>query len=252
MKKLIIANWKMNPQGSQDARRLANKIWRGVQKFRNIEVALAPPFIHLPLIFNLKPPTSDIKLCAQDAFYEKSGAYTGEISTSQLKSYGVKLIIVGHSERRALGETDDIVNKKLKAVFAGGMRALLCVGEKEKIKDEAFPTVIRDEIHFGLKKIKKSLLKNLIIAYEPIWAIGAGKADAPKDIYEMTLMIRRELCRMLGRNIALRVPILYGGSVDERNVVALLKHGGVDGFLVGGASLNHKKFVKMVKEASSI
>ena len=256
MKKIIIANWKMNPVSPRDALRLASKVGRGVKKIKNVEVVLAPSFIHLSLISNLSLPTSHFKLCAQDVFWESppagGGAYTGEISPAQLKAYGVKLVIVGHSERRALGETDKIVNKKLKAVLGKNMRAVLCVGEKEKEKDEAFPRIVRDELHFGLKKIKKSLLKNLAIAYEPIWAIGSGRADTPQDIYEMSLMIKRELYRMLGRSVALKIPILYGGSVNEKNAKTFVKEGGVDGLLVGGASLNHKKFVKIVKDISTI
>jgi len=132
------------------------------------------------------------------------------------------------------------------------MRAVLCVGEKEKTKEEAFPQIVRDELHSGLKKIRKSLFKNLIIAYEPIWAIGTGKADNPKDVYEMVLMIRRELYRMLGKKIASKIPILYGGSVDEKNAAVFVKEGAADGLLVGGASLNAKKFVRIVREVAKI
>ena len=259
VKKIIIANWKMNPKTARDAVRLAGVVARGVKNVKNVEVVLAPPFVFVPILYP-KPYTlnPNLKLGAQDVFYEKKGVYTGEISPLQLKAYGVRLVIVGHSERRALGETDEIVNKKLKAVLSESMRAVLCVGEKERTKDEAFPQIVRDEIHSGLRKIKKSLFKNLIIAYEPIWAIGGGgrrhhgKADTPRDVYEMSLMIRRELYRMLGRHIALKIPILYGGSVDEKNAKEFVKEGGVDGLLVGGASLNHKKFVRIVKDISAI
>lgn len=245
MKKIIIGNWKMNPKTARDATRLASAVMRGVKNIKNVDVVLAPPFIFLPLISNLK-------LGAQNAFWERAGAYTGEISPIQLKACGIKLVIVGHSERRALGETDEIVNKKLKAVLEQNMRAVLCVGEKEKEKekDEAFPKIVRDELHSGLKRIKKSLLKNLVVAYEPVWAIGTGRADTPKNVYEMALMVRRELYRMLGRRIAERIPILYGGSVDAGNAKTFVKESGVDGLLVGGASLNHKKFVKIVKDVN--
>ncbi|MDP3934891.1 MAG: triose-phosphate isomerase [Candidatus Giovannonibacteria bacterium] len=245
MKKIIIANWKMNPKTPRDASRLADKIGRGVKNIKSVEVVFAPPFIHIPAIYKFKTG-------AQDCFYEKSGAYTGEVSPLQLKACGVRLVIVGHSERRALGETNEIVNKKLKAVLGTGMRAILCVGEAERQKEIAFPKIIRDELHEGLSRIKKSFFRNLIIAYEPIWAIGTGRADTPKNVYEITTIIRRELYRMVGKRIASKIPVLYGGSVDDKNSYAFVKDGAVDGLLVGGASLNANKFVKLVKAVAGL
>lgn len=235
----------MNPASPREASKLAGKVGRGVRNIRNVEVILTPPFVFLPVV-------SKIKLGAQDVFYEKAGAYTGEISALQLKASGVRLVIVGHSERRALGETNEIVNKKLKAVLSAGMRAVLCVGETEKQKEVAFPKIIRDELHEGLLRIKKYLLRNLVIVYEPIWAVGTGRADNPKSVYEITTIIRRELYRMVGKRIASKIPVLYGGSVDDKNSYAFLKDGAVDGLLVGGASLNAKKFVRLLKEVDKI
>ena len=252
MKKLLIANWKMNPQTAQQALRLARKVGRGIKNIRNVEVVLAPPFVFLYSLSNFKSPTSYFKLGAQDVFYEKAGTYTGEISASQLKALGVKLVIVGHSERRALGETNEIINKKLKAVLKTGMRAVLCVGEAERQKEIAFPKIIRDELHEGLARVKKSLLRNLVIAYEPIWAIGSGREDTPKNVYEITIIIRRELYRMIGKRSASKIPVLYGGSVDDKNAYDFIKEGAVDGLLVGGASLNAKKFVRLLKEINKI
>ena len=251
MKKLIIANWKMNPQTAQQAARHARDIERVAKSLRNVEVVLAPPFIYSSIIKN----TASLKFGAQDAFWEKGGAYTGEISPAQLKASGVRLVIVGHSERRALGETNEIINKKLKAVLGSGMRAVLCVGETEQQKDVAFPKIIKDELHEGLLRIKKSLFRNLVIAYEPIWAISTmarGRADNPKNVYEITTIIRRELYRMIGKRIASKIPVLYGGSVDDKNAYDFIKEGAVDGLLVGGASLNAKKFARILKEADKI
>lgn len=248
MKKLIVANWKMNPSTPRQALRLANGVGRGLKNVRNVEVVLAPPFVFLSHVSSSMLRASRFKLGAQDCFYVKTGAYTGEISPLQLKALGVGLVIVGHSERRELGETNEIVRKKLKAALESGMHAVLCVGEKERERDVVFPKIIRDELREGLKKIKKSLLKNLIIAYEPIWAIGTGRADTSESVYEMSILIRRELYRTLGKRIAAKIPILYGGSVEERNAEDFVKKGAVDGLLVGGASLNAKKFVKIVKE----
>lgn len=256
MKKIIIGNWKMNPQTSREAVRLASKVGRGIKNIKNVEIVLAPPFIHLDAVRStLYAIRSNIKIGAQDAFWERGGAYTGEISSSQLKAYGVRLVIVGHSERRALGETDAMINKKLKAVLGAGMRAILCVGEQEKAKNEAFPKIIRDELSFDLAGIKKTFFKNLIIAYEPIWAIGGsghGRADTPKNVYEISILIRRELYRIIGRRVAEQIPVLYGGSVDEKNAKIFIRESAVDGLLIGGASLNYKKFVKIVKEVSGL
>ena len=150
-----------------------------------------------------------------------------------------------------MGESNEVVHKKLNAALGGGLKAVLCVGEKEKEREIVFPKIIRDELHEGLRKIKKSLIKNLIIAYEPVWAIGTGKADTPKDVYEMSILLRRELYKMFGKKIASKVPILYGGSVTAENAAEFVGRGMVDGLLVGGASLNAKSFVKIVEEVGA-
>lgn len=253
MKKIIIANWKMNPKSPKDALRLADQVGRGLKNVKGVDVVLAPPFVFLPALRHMPYAASrTFRLGAQNCFYEKSGAYTGEVSALQLKALGVRLVILGHSERRALGETDEIVRNKLKAVLENNLKAVLCVGEKDKKHDEVFPRAVRDELHLGIKKIKKSLLKNLIIVHEPIWAVGSGKADSPKNIYEMSLLIRRELYRMLGKRAASKIPVLYGGSVDKKNAAEFVAKGAVDGLLVGAASLNAQKFVRLIKEVSQI
>ncbi len=251
MKKLIIANWKMNPKSPRDALRLAGEVERGIKSIKNVEVVLVPPFIYLSIIKN----AISLKIGAQDVFWEREGAYTGEISPLQLKASGIKYVIVGHSERRVLGETNEMTGKKILAALALNIKPVLCVGEKEKNADEVFPRIIREELREGLRNIKKSLLKNLIIVYEPIWAISGSRgsrADTPQNVYEMSILIKRELYRMLGKNIASQIPILYGGSVDDKNAADFIKDGAVDGLLVGGASLNAKKFVRIVKEAAKL
>lgn len=253
MRKIIIANWKMNPVSPRSTLRLASGIARGVKDVRGVEVALAPPFVFLPAVSRmLYAVRSKIKLGAQNCFYETSGPYTGEVSPSQLKAYGVRLVIVGHSERRAMGETNEIVRKKVLAALSAGLKAVLCVGEAERKSGEVFPKIVRDELLGGIRKIKKSLLKNLIVAYEPVWAIGSGKADTPKNVYEMAILIRRELYRALGKRAASKIPVLYGGSVDEKNAAEFVMGGAVDGLLVGGASVNAGKFIKIVEDTAKI
>ncbi len=251
MKKIIIANWKMNPQTAKEAIALARGVKLGAKNIKNIEIILAIPSIFFSVVLKTISG-SNLKIGVQNIFYEKNGAYTGEISALQARSILANYIIVGHSERRAMGETNEIVHKKLKLTLESGARAILCVGEKEK-SDESFPKIIRDEIHTAIHGIKKQFLKNLVVAYEPIWAIsshGMGEADTPNNVYEIAILIRREFYRILGKKIAQHIPILYGGSVSEKNAAEFVSVGNVDGLLVGGASLNAKKFTAILRDVS--
>ncbi|MDO8523278.1 MAG: triose-phosphate isomerase [bacterium] len=254
MKKIIIGNWKMNPKTLSDAVKLARKVSAEPHSLRNMDVVLVPPTIYLPAVAKFAGKAKKIKLGAQNVFYEKGppaggGAYTGEVSLAQIKQFGVGFVIVGHSERRAMGETNEIVQKKLKTVLEGGLKAVLCIGEKERNKEEAFPVIMRQELHLALSKIKKTILRNLIVAYEPIWAIGTGHAETPEHAFEITILIRRDLYKIAGKNIASKIPIIYGGSVTSQNAASFIKDGNMDGLLVGGASLRAQEFIKIVKEA---
>src|SRR3989344_3463724 len=250
MKKIIIANWKMNPDSVRRAVRIAREIESGIVGARSVDVVIAPPVIFLS---DLEKNVKKIKFGAQDAFWEDIGSRTGEVSWRQLNSFGVRYVILGHSEKRALGETNIQINKKVKAVLENGMTAVLCVGELEKNRDIAFPAIIQEELSEGLKNIKKNFLKNLIIVYEPVWAISThGKADSPKNVFEMSVLIRRELLKMFGKKIAFSIPILYGGSVDEKNAADFVNHGRVNGLLVGAASLNSKRFIEILKRVSGL
>lgn len=242
----------MNPKTGREAISLAVAVSKGVKNFsRKVDVVLAPPFSFVSLVAS----RSSLKLGAQDVFRIDQGAYTGEVSASQLKSLGTQFVIVGHSERRALGETNEMIHQKVLAVLKAGLRPILCVGEIERKKEEAFSPLVREELHTALHGIKKSLLRNVIIAYEPVWAIStnrAAHADNPKNVFEMTILIRRELYRMAGKKIATQIPILYGGSVDDKNATAFICEGKADGFLVGGASLHPRTFVGIVKSVASL
>jgi|SRR3989344_334760 len=256
MKKLVIANWKTNPKTAREAVLLAHAVEKSVRHVsRKVEVVLAPPFPFLSLITY----HSSLKLGAQDVFWERGGAYTGEVSASQLKSLGVSYVIVGHSERRSPltggGETSEMVRKKMTAVLKTGMRAVLCVGEEERKKETAFPPLVREELHEGLRGVNKSLLRNLIVVYEPPWAISShkhAKPDTAQNVFEMSILIRRELVHLIGKKRAMRTPILYGGSVDEKNAVLFVREGRVDGLLVGGASLHPKNFIGIVRSIAEI
>ncbi|HEY4521629.1 MAG TPA: triose-phosphate isomerase [Candidatus Paceibacterota bacterium] len=250
MKKIIIANWKMNPDSVERAGHIAVWVESSFQNSKNIDVVLAPPFVFLESVGSV---IKKVKLGAQNTFFGDTGPHTGEVSWRQLKNFGVEYVILGHSEQRALGETNEEVNKKIKTVLENGMIAVLCVGETEKNKEIAFPAIIQTQLTEGLKNIKKNFLKNLIIVYEPVWAISThGKADNPKNVFEMSVLIRKELLKKFGKKVAFDTKILYGGSVDEKNAADFVSIGKVDGLLVGKASLNAKKFSEIVKLVSKL
>lgn len=239
----------MNPGSFREAVRITKEEDKSASTARNVEVVLTPPFVFLDSVNRL---IEKAKLGAQDAFWERAGKSTGEISAVQLKSIGVKYVIVGHSERRALGDTNEIVRKKFKSVLSEGLCAVLCVGEKDRAKEVAFPPSVREELGSALKGISRKLLGKVVIAYEPVWAVGTGKPESPQNVFEMSTLIRRELFGMFGKKISSQIPVLYGGSVDEKNAADFVSHGRVDGLLVGGASLNTVKFASIIKKVNDI
>ena len=245
MEKLIIGNWKCNPTSLNEAKKLFNLAKRGIKKIKNVEVVICPPFSYLSLISSFLVPRSSFKLGAQNCFWEEKGAFTGEISPLMLKDLGCKYVIVGHSERRTLGETDEIINKKLKAVLKAKLTPILCIGEtaKERKKGKTFK-VLRKQIKTALNFPKYEILntKYLIVAYEPVWAIGTGKPCGIEEAREVRLFIK---------SILKNVPVLYGGSVTSKNGKDYLKEANFDGLLVGGASLKAKEFVKIIKSISN-
>lgn len=242
----------MNPESITDAISLARETEKGIPKNARAEVVIAPPF---PFLQAVKKAIKRAKLGAQDDFWEMSGARTGEVSPTMLKDSGVRYVIVGHSERRLLGETDEMINKKIKATLKAGLKPILCVGEpKRETRDKRqglrkAKNFVKEQLIKDLKDISKSLVSgrlSLVIAYEPIWAIGSGKPDKPSDSLEMIGFIKDFLlvsCRLS------HVPVLYGGSVNSQNARSFLKYNEIDGALVGGASLNAKEFAKIMESA---
>ncbi len=244
MHKLIIANWKLNPTAESEAVRLARQI-----DFKN--VVIAPPF---PFIKSVSAVVKKAKIAAQDVFWKEFGAYTGEVSASQLKSLGVNYVIVGHSERRSLGETDETINKKIKAAFQAGLKVILCVGESWLVRKRgitAAKNLVKKQFQGDLKfpKSYKLQAKSLIIAYEPVWAIGTGKNDSPRNAVEMAKFIKQ----ILNSYFLIHNPsVLYGGSVNPKNAKSFLAQKEIDGALVGGASLSGEKFRRIIRTASGV
>jgi len=251
-KKIIIGNWKMAPITMKEAKATFSAIKKTASRLRNVQTVTCPPFVYLS---DLKNMTSGHRCLvgAQDSFWNEQGAYTGEVSPAMLANLGIKYVILGHSERRALGESDFIVSKKVKACLKAGLIVVLCVGEEERDDNGEFIKFIKKEITESLKWVQKKDLKNIIVAYEPIWAIGkrAKRSASPEDALEMSILIKKVLADLFDKDLAVKVPILYGGSVNPQNSKTFLVQGEMDGLLVGRASLDSRAFIEILKGAES-
>jgi triosephosphate isomerase (TIM) len=240
-KYIVIGNWKMNPETLGEAKTLFLKVSKSVSKLKKTDVVICPPFPYLSIF---KSKSKKFFLGAQDSFIEKSGAYTGEVSPTMLKSLGVSYVILGHSERRSMGETDHIVNKKIEAVLRAKMTPVVCIGEPVHDNQGNYLAFLREQIKNCFAGLSRADLSKVIIAYEPIWAIGE-KAKGAMDsrvLHETVLYIQKILSEQYGRTASLKARIIYGGSVDETNALDLIKNGEVIGFLPGRASLNPEIF----------
>jgi len=238
MKLLIVANWKMNPQSLAEAKRLFNSVKKEIKNVKKVKIVICPPFVYLA---NLKLGKNDLRLGAQDVFWEEKGAYTGQISPLMLKDLAIEYVIIGHSERRKyLSETDEMINKKLKVVLKTKLKPILCIGETEKEKKAGqTEKVLKSQLEKSLKNISwDKFQSNLLIAYEPIWAIGTGNPCHPKEAKKVLLFLRK---------IIKKNQILYGGSVNSENARDYIEKAGFQGLLVGGASLNAQEFIKIIR-----
>ena len=246
-KKLVVANWKMNPSSLHDARKIFSDLKKKNIKGKKTINVLCPPNIYLGDLANNYSGTKFL-FGAQDVSFKKETEATGETSTEILKSFGVHYVIVGHPERRAMGETNEIVAMKLKTAIDADMTPVLCVGEVERDRDGKYLSRIEEQIHLSLSKITKKDITKIVIAYEPVWTIGAGKKSIPStEIHQMSLFVRKVLSKIYNRKDAMNVPILYGGSVDAENAQEIVDLGEVDGLLIGRASLNQFVFLDILK-----
>ncbi|MEW6617105.1 MAG: triose-phosphate isomerase [Patescibacteria group bacterium] len=227
--KILFGNWKMNPQSEVEAVKLAR-----ASDVKN--AVLIPPF---PFLKAVKNVLKNASVGAQDVFYEEKGAFTGEVSPEMLKKLGVKYVVIGHSERRRLGENDEVIAKKVKVGIHAGLKVILCVGEPLSVYKKG-KKATEEFIKKQLKFVKDK--KNLIIAYEPIWAVGTGKNADPEDAACVARFIK---------NIV-SVPVLYGGSTNSKNAEGFLRKKEIAGLLIGGASIDAKEFQKMIKIAKQL
>jgi len=246
---LIAGNWKMNTTVSEAVELV--KTMRGeLDKVDNVEKAICPPFVSLAAVEELLRGSS-IKLGAQNLFYEEKGAYTGEISPLMLAEL-CEMVIIGHSERRQyFSETGETVNKKIVAAFKAGLTPILCVGERLE-ENEAGKTeeVVTEQLRSSLAAIDH--IDGLVIAYEPVWAIGTGRAATGEQANETISLIRRNIAKLYGDKVAQGIRILYGGSVTAANATEFMQQPEIDGALVGGASLKAPEFTSIVTQTSAI
>lgn len=247
--KIIIANWKMNPQSKKEAEIIFKNISNSVKNLKKVEVVVCPPFPYLYIKEKIK--NKKLKLGSQDVFYEKEGSYTGEISINMLKNFGANFVIVGHSERRMIGDTNDIVNKKILVTLKSKINPIFCVGENSRDANGFYLSFIKQQIEEGLKGVIKSQIKNIIIAYEPVWAIGinAKREATPSEFLEIKIFIKKVISDMYDIKTANEPRIIYGGSVNPTNALSFMKEGGALGLLVGRDSLNGKKFSEIINLA---
>ena len=244
-KKVIAGNWKMNMLPNE-AINFIDKITPLVKDTKN-EVILCVPYTDLFYAL-LTVQGTNIQIGAQNMHFEEKGAYTGEISAKMLKSINVEYVIIGHSERRQyFNETDETVNKKIKAAFENGLKPIVCVGETLEQRDEGTTIdIITNQTKLALEGLTDEQVANTIIAYEPIWAIGTGKTATSEDAQKAIKSIRDKICQIYGQNVSDRVIIQYGGSVKSSNAKELFEMSDIDGGLVGGASLKPDEFSKIV------
>lgn len=253
-KKIIAGNWKMYKTNSE-ARRLVVQLKQRLEKkpARKSRIVVCPPFTALSIVSE-ELKGSKIQAGGQNLYFKEEGAFTGEISAKMIKSTGAKWVIIGHSERRQyFKEEEDIINKKISTALASKLKVIFCVGETLQEREQNLTMdIVSNQLEWGLKRISIEKLKNLVIAYEPVWAIGTGKTATPKQAQEVHASIRDVLGALKNEKYAKSVSLLYGGSVKPENAGGLLSQPDIDGALVGGACLKADSFHKIIMAGEKV
>jgi len=249
-KKIVAANWKMNVTQGESARFVELLLLR-LDDITDIEVVILPPFTAIAKVTEALGNAQNIKVGAQNMFWEKNGPFTGEISAALLRDLFVHYVVLGHSERRSLfGETDEVVNWKVRAAHAAALRPIVCVGETLEQRDKGnVEKILSIQLRGSLAGLKPKELQETVIAYEPVWAIGTGRNATPDQAQEAHAFVRHTLREMADDTTAERMRIQYGGSVKPENARELMSQPDIDGALVGGASLDPRSFAQIVKAA---
>jgi triosephosphate isomerase len=244
MKAIVVANWKMNPTTFREAKRLLEATRKAAEGTK-ATLIVAPPSIYLREL-RASYKGARISFAAQNVFATPAGAYTGETSFAQVKDARAQYAIVGHSERRALGESNEEAGQKVAAVLGAGMTPILCIGEKQRGASGEHFTFVREQLRAGLSGVPAQKIGRIIVAYEPVWAIGGEQAMAPRQMHEMAIFIRKQLVESHGEK-AMDIRILYGGSVNEESARAMLGEGDVSGLLVGHVSIEPARFAALLR-----
>ncbi len=254
MKKIIIANWKMNPTSQKEAEKLFSANSKIISTVKKNQIVICPPFVYLAKFkkyFHTFKKSNLFKasLGAQNLFYQENGPFTGEISGEMLYDLGVRYVILGHSERRLNGETNEEVNKKIKSALRAGLSPIICIGEKERDLNLNYLSYIKEQVENCLKNITKKDLIKIIIAYEPIWAIGKNAISEAKaeEFREIKVFIKKVLSDKFGFEAVSKIKIIYGGSVHPKNALNFLSEGEADGLLIGRDSIDLNKFKEIIK-----
>jgi triosephosphate isomerase len=250
-KKIVAANWKMNLTHSEAESYIESLLAETGGGTDGVEVVIIPPFTTIPALVERSEKIQSIRLGAQNMHWERSGAFTGEVSAPMLRALYVKYVIIGHSERRTLfGETDEIVNRKIKAALDAGLRPIFCVGETLRERDSnQVEAVLERQVRKGLEKVVAKDFVEIVLAYEPIWAIGTGRTATTEQAEQAHSFMRSILTELAGQGIAEKVRIQYGGSVKPENAQELMSQKNIDGALVGGASLDPRSFAQIIRSA---
>jgi triosephosphate isomerase len=247
-KKILAANWKMNLT-HVEAESFVEAFLNEVGEVNDVEIVIIPSFTSIPTLAQASGNAPFIRLGAQNLHWERSGAFTGEISATMLGALFVKYVIIGHSERRSLfGETDEMVQRKVHTALEAGLRPIMCVGETlAERESDSVQKVLRRQVDEGLKGVSSDYSSEIVLAYEPVWAIGTGRTATPAQAEEVHAFLRSLLAELFDQTAADRIRIQYGGSVKPENTEELMRQPNIDGALVGGASLDAHSFGRIVR-----
>jgi triosephosphate isomerase len=248
-KKLIIGNWKMNVETWKDALTLGKKSVALAKKLKHTEVVVCPSFPH---IIAAQAKAKTYHLGAQSASVFENGSHTGDVSAKQLAAIGVEYVIAGHSEQRQSGDTDETVSKRIQQILAAGLTAVVCVGELSRGENGEHLEQLRTQIKASFAGVSADKVSQIVIAYEPVWAIGAKAAMEPDQVYEMSLFVKKVFAEIFGPDAGRKVKVLYGGSVKADNAAAIMAVGKVDGLLVGRESVNIQGFTDLLQVIDAV
>ena len=243
----LVANWKMNPTSKEDARDLAQSVEQGITTSPQVHVVVCPPALYVDVVLQ---NARNLVVGAQNCFYEPQGAFTGETSPAMLEEMGCEYVILGHAERRGFGETNELINKKLKFVLEKtNLRPIVAVGSKQR--DEV-DELLKQQIEKAFEGVSSAKAKSVILAYEPVWAIGTGDVPSANEVMSVRIFIQKTLQAMYNAPVASSILLLYGGSTNAQNCAEFIQDAHTDGLLVGGASLKPAEFIAMHKKLVDI